>query len=68
MFEMVNQSKAQDPRFWAKWKASGAVGNADNAYLRSILSQSSKPFIHIRNNPLGFYQSQHQELDLMEEI
>ena len=24
---MINQSKSNDPRFWAKWKASGAVGN-----------------------------------------
>lgn len=29
---MVNQSKAQDPRFWKKWQESGAVGTIHSAY------------------------------------
>jgi hypothetical protein len=28
---MVNQSKVNDPRFWKKWKESGAVGNLEDA-------------------------------------
>ena len=31
---MVNQSKARDPRFWAKWEGSGAVGNYTDAVRR----------------------------------
>lgn len=33
---MVNQSKINDPRFWAKWKASGAVGDMYAAYERQM--------------------------------
>ena len=29
MITMINQSKRNDPRFWKKWKASGAVGSID---------------------------------------
>lgn len=29
--KMVNQSKKNDPRFWAKWRASGSVGNVEIA-------------------------------------
>ena len=61
MFKMINQSKTQDLRSWAKWEASGAVENADNAYLRFVLSQPSKRFIHIINNSRGFYEFQCRE-------
>jgi hypothetical protein len=49
---MVNQSKAQDPRFWKKWRASGAVGNADSAYLKSVLSQPTEEYVHPSKNSL----------------
>ena len=29
---MANQSKANDPRFWKKWKESGAVGTIHGPY------------------------------------
>jgi len=36
----INQSKINDPRFWAKWKAAGAVGNIyDSADKRGAISQ-----------------------------
>ena len=33
---MVNQSKKNDPRFWAIWRESGAVENMQTAYERKM--------------------------------
>ena len=35
---MVNQSKINDPRFWAKWRASGAVGDIYETDRREAIS------------------------------
>lgn len=35
---MVNQSKINDPRFWAVWRASGAVGDYHAAEKRKYIS------------------------------
>ncbi|HLC60136.1 MAG TPA: hypothetical protein VJJ52_01785 [Candidatus Nanoarchaeia archaeon] len=35
---MVNQSKINDPRFWAKWKASGAVEDKYESDRREAIS------------------------------
>ncbi|MCD4759521.1 hypothetical protein K8R33_01385 [archaeon] len=32
---MVNQSKANDPRFWKKWRDSGAVGTIEDTWKRN---------------------------------
>jgi hypothetical protein len=36
---MVNSSKANDPRFWDKWRQSGAVGDYYDAFVRQILPE-----------------------------
>ncbi|MGD9276894.1 MAG: hypothetical protein PVJ67_07015 [Candidatus Pacearchaeota archaeon] len=33
---MVNQSKVNDPRFWKKWRDSGAVGTIESAYDNAV--------------------------------
>lgn len=38
---MVNQSKINDPRFWAKWKESGAVGTIEDTIPR--IMQTNTP-------------------------
>ena len=53
---MVNQSKAKDPRFWKKWRDSGAVGTIEDAILRTMqTTRKQLPVcIHV-NESAGFY-------------
>lgn len=36
---MPNQSKINDPRFWARWSASGAVGTIETAIAAQLANQ-----------------------------
>lgn len=38
---MVNQSKKDDPRFWRKWRASGAVSSG-NEHLDKCLASAAR--------------------------
>ena len=53
---MVNQSKAKDPRFWKKWRESGAVGTIEDAILRTMqLDRKQRPVCIDVNESAGFY-------------
>ncbi|MEK6915054.1 MAG: hypothetical protein AABW89_00750 [Nanoarchaeota archaeon] len=58
---MVNQSKANDPRFWKRWRASGAVGTIEDAILkedtilRIMQDREQRPVcVHV-NESAGFW-------------
>jgi len=53
---MVNQSKINDPRFWRKWRDSGAVGTIETAILRTMKrDRKERPVcVHV-NESAGFY-------------
>lgn len=55
---MSNQSKVNDPRFWKKWRESGAVGNIETARARGTVCVRkrfvvpiSEPVITINSEP-----------------
>jgi hypothetical protein len=53
---MVNQSKAKDPRFWKKWRESGAVGTIEDAVLRTMqANRKQRPVCVQVNESAGFY-------------
>jgi hypothetical protein len=59
---MVNQSKVNDPRFWKKWRESGAVGTIDDAYRN--IGKQAKPRVlvfgrHFSDDP--FDQSRYEQ-------
>ncbi len=43
---MVNKSKTRDPRFWAKWEASGAVSDISSAHRKEIMNSPAKDYYH----------------------
>ncbi len=42
--KMINQSQINDPRFWSRWKASGAVGNLESAIRRQSKEQYQEQY------------------------
>lgn len=53
---MVNQSKAKDPRFWKKWRESGAVGTIEDAVLRTMQTDRKQRLVCVKvNESAGFY-------------
>ena len=54
---MPNESKIKDPRFWAKWRASGAVGDIDS-YHRIKFPKWDDYQILLGNVRAGFLTSE----------
>ena len=50
---MVNQSKINDPRFGAKWRASGAVGTIEDAIARQLAGQRDLRIVAIGEHYAG---------------
>ncbi len=46
---MVNDSKAKDPRYWAKWRESGAVGNYRDAEINETFDLIMKVTASVAN-------------------
>jgi len=50
---MANQSKNNDPRFWRKWRDSGAVETFDDAIARQLLNAGDLKIYAIVNHCAG---------------
>ena len=63
----VNQSKKNDPRFWKKWRESGAVGTMRDAQARS--EQDKKYFVGLLEWTVyagGPHESTHQDVSIID--
>jgi len=59
---MVNQSKAKDPRFWKKWRASGAVGTIEDAWKRNTHFETYMRKVRFVEDGIMGYESETRQL------
>ena len=50
---MVNQSKINDPRFWAKWRTSGAVDTIEDSIARQLAKEGKLTVVAIGEHYQG---------------